>query len=226
MAAKTFWIGIGDIHDDLAALGRLSGIADLAAAAGILISGDLTVLGDAAKARRVLDAARRLGLVLGAQIGNMDRADVDTFLSAEGVNLHATGLVTPPGVGIFGVGWSTPTPFGTPSEAGEDRIAAWLDTAHAAVAGCERQLLVCHTPPLDTAVDRVRSGMHVGSRAVREFIERVQPDVCLTGHIHEARGEDVIGRTRIVNPGALSDGHYARIELDPAAGLTAQVRSF
>ena len=60
----------------------------------------------------------------------MDRADVDTFLSAEGVNLHATGLVTPQGVGIFGVGWSTPTPFGTPSEAGEDRIAAWLDTAH------------------------------------------------------------------------------------------------
>lgn len=226
MAETAFWIGIGDIHDDLVALDRLAGIEDLAAAAGIVVSGDLTVLGDAAKARRVLEAVRRLHPVLLAQIGNMDRADVDAYLSDEGVNLHATGRITPEGVGIFGVGWSTPTPFGTPSEAGEDRIAAWLDTAHAAVAGCERLLLVCHTPPVNTAVDTVRSGMHVGSQAVRAFIERVQPDVCLTGHIHEARGEDVIGRTRIVNPGALSDGHFARIALDPAAGLTASVLPF
>jgi uncharacterized protein len=226
MAATTFWIGIGDIHDDVAALDRLAGIPDLADAAGIIVSGDLTVLGDAAKARRVLEAVRRLHPVILAQIGNMDRADVDAYLTGEGVNIHATGRVTPQGVGIFGVGWSTPTPFGTPSEAGEERIAAWLEAAQAAVAGCEHLLFVCHTPPVNTAVDTVRSGQHVGSPAVRAFIERVQPDVCLTGHIHEARGEDVIGRTRIVNPGALSDGHFARIALDPAVGLTAAVAPF
>ncbi len=207
-----YWIGIGDIHDDVKALGRIPGFSE---AAGIVISGDLTVRGGAASARRIVEAARGRNPVVMAQIGNMDMADVDGYLTAEGVNLHATGRVVPEGVGFFGCGWSTPTPFGTPSEAGEERIAAWLEAAHAAVAHCPRLVMVCHTPPLDTAADVVGAGVHVGSRVVREFIERVQPDVCLTGHIHEARSVDAIGRTVIVNPGALAHGGYARIDLGP-----------
>jgi Icc-related predicted phosphoesterase len=49
---------------------------------------------------------------------------------------------------------------------------------------------------------------------VRRFIEDVQPDVCLTGHIHEARSEDQIGKTRIVNPGLFEEGGYAVIRLE------------
>ncbi len=221
MATATYWIGIGDIHDDIAVLER---IPDLAGASGVIISGDLTIRGGAAQAKRVIEAVRRFNPMILAQIGNMDRAEVDAYLAGEGINIHASGRMTPEGVGIFGVGWSTPTPFGTPSEAGEDHIAAWLEKAHAAVAGSRRLLLVSHTPPLDTATDVVGRQTHVGSRAVREFIERVQPDVCLTGHIHEARAEDAIGRTRIVNPGALAAGGYVRIELGPDA-LTASLRS-
>lgn len=226
MAAARFWIGIGDIHDNLAALDRLAGLPDLAQAAGILISGDLTLVGDAVRAARVIEAARRLHPALLAQIGNMDRADVDAYLSEEGINIHASGRLTPEGVGIIGVGFSTPTPFHTPSEAGEERIAAWLETARTAVAGCRHLLLVSHTPPVNTVTDRIRSGAHVGSQAVRDFIERVKPEVCLTGHIHEARGEDVIGPTRIVNPGALADGGYARIALTAEDRLTASLATF
>lgn len=224
MAGETYWIGIGDIHDDVATLGRLVALPEVAGAAGILVSGDLTIKGDAADAKPVLDTLRRAGPVVLAQIGNMDRAGVDAYLTEEGVNIHATGRVTPEGVGIFGVGWSTPTPFGTPSEASEERIAAWLDAAHAAVAGCRHLLLVCHTPPHGTATDVVGGGVHVGSAAVRTFIERVQPEVCLTGHIHEARATDVIGQTRIVNPGALSGGGYARVRLAEGR-LTASLSS-
>ena len=66
-------------------------------------------------------------------------------------------------MGIFGVGWSSPTPFATPSEADEDQIAAWLATARVAVAGCEKLLLVCHTPPYDTAVDmpEISAGLRI-----------------------------------------------------------------
>ena len=81
------------------------------------------------------------------------------------------------------------------------------------MAGCRHTLLVCHTPPHGTATDVVGDGVHVGSPAVRAFIERVQPEVCLTGHIHEARATDVLGTTQIINPGALSGGGYARIRL-------------
>jgi len=225
MTTATYWIGIGDIHDDASAVSRLAEQPDLAGAAGLIISGDLTLRGGEPQARRVIEAARRLGKPLLAQIGNMDQPTVDAYLSEEGINIHAAGRVTPEGVGIFGVGWSSPTPFATPSEADEDQIAAWLATARVAVAGCEKLLLVCHTPPYDTAVDMVASGAHVGSRAVRAYIERVQPDVCLTGHIHEARAVDTIGRTVVVNPGPLSAGGYARIILDETGGLTAKLAS-
>ena len=53
--------------------------------------------------------------------------------------------------------------------------------------------------------------MHVGSTAVREFIEEAQPDICLCGHIHESRAVDRIGRTVVVNPGALAGGGYVLV---------------
>ncbi len=43
---------------------------------------------------------------------------------------------------------------------------------------------------------------------MREFLEENQPDMCLCGHIHEARAIDRIGRTVIANPGALAQGGY------------------
>jgi len=35
----------------------------------------------------------------------------------------------------------------------------------------------------------------------------------LCGHIHESRGEDTIGASRIVNPGPVASGHYALVEV-------------
>lgn len=211
MSESAYWIGIGDIHDDVTAIARVPGLEN---AAGVIVSGDLTIKGDAVAAKRVIEAISRRNPVIMAQIGNMDKGDVDGYLAREGLNIHATGRVTPEGVGFFGCGWSTPTPFGTPSEAGEERIAAWLEQAHAAVAHCPRLVMVCHTPPYGTATDVVGSGTHVGSQAVRAFIERVQPAVCLTGHIHEARAVDRLGETVVVNPGALSGGGYVRVTMD------------
>ena len=219
MTGRAFWLGMGDIHDDISLLRQ---IPDLDSASGIVVSGDLTIKGGVAAAKRVIEAIRGVNPVILAQIGNMDKAEVDGYLAGEGINIHATGRVTAQGVGFFGCGWSTPTPFGTPSEAGEDRIGAWLEAAYETVAHCPHLVLVSHTPPLGTATDRVGAGTHVGSRAVRDFIERVQPDVCLTGHIHESTAVDSLGRTVVVNPGALAAGGYARIELGPE-GLSARL---
>jgi len=70
-----------------------------------------------------------------------------------------------------------------------------------------KKILVSHTPPYNTNTDVIESGQHVGSKAIREFIERHQPEICLTGHIHESRNIDRIGKTLILNPGMLSDGY-------------------
>lgn len=222
MAEEIFFIGIGDIHDDIASVERLP---DTDKAAGIVVSGDLTVKGGIAAAKPVIEALRRHNPVILAQIGNMDTSSVDAYLTEEGINLHASGRVMPQGVGFFGCGWSTPTPFHTPSEAGEERIADWLATAHAMVAHCPLLVMVCHTPPYGTATDVVGSGVHVGSHAVRDFIERVQPAVCLTGHIHESQAVDTLGKTVLVNPGALSGGGYARLTLGPE-GIRTSLLAF
>lgn len=51
-------------------------------------------------------------------------------------------------------------------------------------------IFVCHAPPRETALDQMATGFHVGSLAVRRFIERWGATgrllVSLHGHIHEA----------------------------------------
>ncbi|GAI38384.1 unnamed protein product, partial [marine sediment metagenome] len=60
------------------------------------------------------------------------------------------------------------------------------------------------TPPYNTKLDIVfnHTGMkHVGSVAVRRFIEKYQPLATLHGHVHESAGVGKIGKTICVNPG-------------------------
>jgi hypothetical protein len=209
-ATSPYWIGLGDIHDDVRVFGA---IPELPGAAAVLVSGDLTVRGGPEAAWAVLSTLTRINPNVLAVIGNMDHASVEGLLAQKGMLIQAASRELAPGLGVMGVGWSTPTPFSTPSEVPDATIAAWLEAAHTSAKSYERLILVCHNPPLDTATDLVDGATHVGSQAVRAFIERVQPDVCLTGHIHEARSVDRIGKTMIVNPGNLAAGGYAVISL-------------
>ncbi|MBI3190742.1 hypothetical protein HYZ41_03490, partial [archaeon] len=67
---------------------------------------------------------------------------------------------------------------------------------------------VFHTPPTDTSLDIIQSGEHVGSFAVREFIEKYQPKLTLHGHIHET--VDMSGKfvERIGNSTMISSGNH------------------
>jgi len=62
-------------------------------------------------------------------------------------------------------------------------------------------------PALDKDLKYITKGgqlvfEHVGSKAVREVIEKYQPLLGLHGHIHESKGYDKIGRTLVINPGS------------------------
>lgn len=70
-----------------------------------------------------------------------------------------------------------------------------------------RTVYVVHTPPWGTALDVMHGRTHIGSRALREFLQRAQPPLSLHGHVHESpmltgRIDDRLGRTLCVNPGA------------------------
>ena len=69
-----------------------------------------------------------------------------------------------------------------------------------------RTIYICHTPPADTPLDMMSGRRHIGSRALRTFIERQTPLLSLHGHVHEApqisgRYSTKIGPTWCVNPG-------------------------
>lgn len=81
----------------------------------------------------------------------------------------------------------------------------------------ERAVLLFHTPPHETKLDRVATDgkmvdhvpldLHVGSIAVRRFIEARQPLVTLHGHIHESARLTGSWRDRIGRTHAFSAAH-------------------
>ena len=95
---------------------------------------------------------------------------------------------------------------------------------------------VVHTPPLGGGLDTVggddaagiRRGEHVGSKAVSQAIERLQPILTLHGHIHEApavsgRWIERIGETVAVNPGQGRQLHAAVADVG-ADGCLLRIR--
>ncbi len=199
------WIALGDIHDDVT---RLHEIPELPHAHGVIVTGDMTFGGGVKQAERVLFAIQEHNPHILAQIGNMDRAEVTTWLQENNWNLHTEVRELTPEVCVFGVGASTFTPFGTPSEFPESHFADWLEQSWRKARTFKKQILISHNPPKDTLCDVIGDGVHVGSTAVREFIEEHQPDICICGHIHEACNMDTIGRTIIINPGNFAAGGY------------------
>ena len=182
-----------DIHSDARALQKLVEIeADYYFCAGDLVSW-----------RRGLDKMGEILKPRGERIyvlpGNHESdGDIAKFCSRFGfVNFHG-GMLELGGTTIGGLGYSTPTPFDTPGEYSEDEMRAHLKPFE----GRKPLVMICHAPPLNTALDRIKDGVHAGSSAVREFIEREQPTHFFCGHIHEAEGQVIqIGTTRAQNVG-------------------------
>ena len=198
----------GDIHNSIEALDHVPlHQFDL-----VIITGDLTNFGGRSDAQKILDAVKeKTGNIL-AVPGNLDHPPVLDLLEELEVSIHGKGKVIND-VGFFGCGGSNVTPFNTPIEFSEDTLLELLKNAYEHVKDAKRHILVSHTPPKESGLDRISSGAYVGSQVVKDFIEEIQPALCLTGHIHEAKGETTIGATKVINPGMLKDGGWIEIEI-------------
>ena len=98
-------------------------------------------------------------------------------------------------------------------------IAAALDDL-ARLGPADETLFVLHSPPRGTRCDMIGAETHVGSRAIRAFIEQHQPPLVLSGHIHESPRvsssyRDTIGRTVVVNPGQFGTSRLCGVWFDP-----------
>jgi Icc-related predicted phosphoesterase len=179
----------------------------------ILLGGDITSFGTPEEAANLVCRALATGVPVLAVAGNCDSPQIQRRLEEMDVSLHARGILLEE-VGFHGLSASPPWRshmYCLP----EDELQHALQVGYRQIADARRHVVLAHAPPRDGQLDRTFLGRHVGSTALREFIERHQPNLVVCGHVHEARGVESLGRTTVVNCGAASAGWYGVVEIEP-----------
>ena len=155
--------------------------------------------------------------------GTWDK-DLFDYYKKEGVFLHGDGVIVNK-IGFYGFGGAK-TPFNTPYEPSDEEIYEGLKKGYEKVKNSDILVQLTHAPPLMTSLDIIPNGMHVGSAAVRKFIEEKQPDVAICAHIHEGRGIDMIGKTKILNVGKLTEGYLGIVDIESKENIKVDIISF
>ena len=207
---------ITDLHNEQPALGRIlahAGPVDL-----ILLGGDLTNFGSPANAEDLVRRSQDSETTVLAVAGNCDSAEIDRRLIELGVALHGRGVLHQ-GIALHGL--SAMPPWRSDMyQFTEGQLAEFLQAGYAQIEGAQHHVVLSHPPPCDTTLDRTSRGRHVGSKALRTFIDRKQPHLVICGHIHEARGMEKLDRTTVVNCGLAAAGYYAIAEVDDEVQVT------
>lgn len=215
-------IALGDIH---MATSRLADIEGLALAELVIITGDITNFGSRTDAKTVLNEILCYNKNLLCLAGNLDNKEVNDYLDNLSMNIHGQAHMVKRKVCVYGVGGSNPTPFQTPwefsetellriAEEGHRQATELIELAEPLVGHPIPQIFVSHSPPHGTAVDQLKDGRHVGSKSIRRFLEKNNPEICISSHIHEAKGHDLVGTTPVVNPGMLAGGGWVNILIE------------
>lgn len=182
------------------------------------------------------DRLRPLDIPAYWMLGNDDPEELGSVLDDAPWGEHCDGKVLQlrSGHEMLSLGYSNPTPWNTHRELTEEEIRVRLNALAAQLERPANAIFNVHAPPYDTGIDEApllaedltvqqSAGqvkmVPVGSPAVREVIERVQPLLGLHGHIHESTGFRMIGRTLCVNPGSdygtgVLNGFIATLEPD------------
>jgi uncharacterized protein len=113
-------------------------------------------------------------------------------------------------------GWSNITPWHTYREESEDALSERYAAMIARLDEPRLSIFNIHVPPFGSLLDDAPeldenlrpkyagNAVHpVGSRSLRQAIEKHQPLLGLHGHIHESRGATRIGHTLCINPGSM-----------------------
>lgn len=154
--------------------------------------------------------------------GNDDSRRIDEILRKDDLILYPDqGLDLDAYHKLISFEYVNPTPWNSPRELPEKELKKKLEHVFNSVNDYDHVVAAIHAPPfksgLDNApkLDKKKRPVHVlgapsyspvGSKAVREIIEKYQPKLTLHGHIHESGGVTRIGRTLSINPGSDYDG--------------------
>jgi len=157
---------------------------------------------------------KKYGIICMISPGNDDFFEIDTILNSSSYVINPEGKVVwiDKEHEMITMAWSNPTPWNSPRECSEEELAVKIDSLIAQVSDVKNCIFNFHCPPYDSRLDdaplldkkMVARGemVPVGSKSIRNAIEKYQPLLSLHGHIHESRGIQKIGRTVCVNPGS------------------------
>lgn len=202
-AAPTLAV-IGDVHAHGERLRRVLDRIDQVDADAVLLVGDLACCGHVnqrtaatvrryrRQLRRVLAQVRERGRRMYFVPGNHDLPVIDEPENIDGRRVELGGLR------ITGIGGAGPDVFGFAYE--------WTDDQLRAREIPPADILLCHAPPRDTAIDLTAGGSHVGSMAIRELAQGMR-GVMVCGHIHESPGMVRLGDCLCLNVGGLGAPH-------------------
>jgi len=215
---------VGDIHNDVENIMSYSDKISQLSFDAIVCPGDFTDVGlrgftPADIAKLVIAELKLFKRPIVAVPGNFDK-EVLPVLEKEGVSIHGKGKVVGQ-VGFYGYGGAK-TPFNTPLEPSEEELRMGLEKGYDAVKNAKWKVQVTHMPPARTKMDMIYTGAHVGSEAIRKFIEEKKPAVAVSSHIHEGRGVDEILTTKLINAGRFPEGYCGIVSID-SQGVTAKI---
>jgi len=201
---------ITDLHGSRSALEKI--LAAARSPDAVLFGGDITNFGSADDAQRLIRLAEASMPTVWGIAGNCDSAAIEKRLVELGVSLFRRGVIRN-GVGFHGL--SAMPPWRSDMyQFTEVELAESLRIGYEQIALARRHVVLSHAPPRDGRLDRLLWGRHVGSTALRAFIEETGPSLVVCGHIHEGRGIESIGQTVVVNCGPAAAGSYALADVD------------
>jgi Icc-related predicted phosphoesterase len=200
---------VSDMHGSLEAAAKTALRAEGFDA--VFVVGDITHFGGIPQAEVLLEKVAESGREVFFVGGNCDHESILTWIP-KNPRIHNLHLCRESfqGVELIGIGGGNLSPFNTFVEFSEEEFSSMLSRL---APSSERFVLVSHTPPHGTDAD-VGRGTHLGSKAVRTYVEKYRPLAVLCGHIHEARSASLLGRTWVVNAGPARDGYCASITIN------------
>ncbi|MBS7249257.1 MAG: metallophosphoesterase [Candidatus Freyarchaeota archaeon] len=190
------FVVLADIHSNMEAAEKAKKYIEEKKPDAVLICGDITHSGREEEAKKIIGKLASSKIPVFYVWGNMDRVKPDTQLQ----EVNATCL------------HGQKTEFGEVELLGLSGNAWGYDFLSTIEKSNKPLIIVSHEPP-EGCLDLTWNGSHAGDPQIKNFIEKVQPDLMVCGHIHEARGEANIGETVVCNVGKLGSGNILTIDI-------------
>jgi uncharacterized protein len=185
-------LAASDIHGDSSASKRLAEKAYKEKVDLVILTGDILGLIETKNILKpFIDKKEKVLFVP----GNWDSSEATDFLSKlYGIENIGDHYVKYKNIGIFGIGspdWQL--------SLNEEKTFGKLKKDFNKIKDLEKKIMISHIHASGTKAEF--SGFP-GSKGIKKAIKEFQPDLFISGHIHEAEGmEEKIGKTRVISVG-------------------------